>query len=237
MIKNRDYYEKEATLEEWKEWYEQQEAPSYIHPDVATDAIIVHFNKETNKLEILLQKREIHPYRGTQTLPGTFLHADEKDIEESLRRMFETKLNSYIPHNAVIDQLATYSNKDRDPRGQVISVVHMIYTPIRIEETESLKWYSVEDIQSGLIPFGFDHKEIIQDGISRMQDQFPWIPYTIFSVEAPFTLGNLVHLKAQLMGINPKSINRANYRKQMLRFIAKDKVIDNITYYNQRKMK
>lgn len=238
-LHDRDYYENEATFEEWKEWYDGQERGSYIHPDVATDAVIVRFDPIDKKLKMLLTKRIIHPYKDTWTLPGTFLHSDESDVIVSLKRMFTEKLNTSLPEGAMIDQLKTYSGINRDPRGQVVSVVNMIYTNEYIEETETIKWFDIDTLEYyDTVNRGFDHYKIIIDAIERMKSQFNWLPYTIYTLPNKFTLGQLVHLKESLFWTNTKKTNRANFRKSMLKFIKKvGTTKDDVTLYSVRKMK
>lgn len=220
MTKGREYYEQVATFDEWKEWYANTEKPQYDHPDITTDAVIVKFDTKTNEIKVLLNKRLIHPSIDTWTLPGTFLHTSEKNIQESIKRLYRDKLGvTYEYSSSHIDQLSTYSDIDRDPRGQIVSVVHIVYTHQDIPETEVLKWFSLEDIS--VLKLGFDHKIIIEDAIARMQSQFNWTPFLLKSLPSKFTLGQSIHLKAYLFDFDYKKVNRANYRKSLLKFAKK----------------
>lgn len=228
----REFFEKEASFEQWLEWYNNIEKEEYEHPDIATDAVIVRFDPKNQRVKILLTNRTIHPFKDSWTLPGTFLHADEQNIETSIARMFKEKLNSELPKDAVLDQLRTYSNKDRDPRGQIVSVVHMIYTNQDIPESDTVKWFDIDVLEYyDTVYRGFDHYQIILDAIERMRSQFNWTSYLLNSLPKEFTLGNVVHLKASLFNMNHKKINRANLRKSMLTRMEQTSIKDNVTQY------
>ena len=74
----------------------------YPHPSVTTDCVIFGF--DGNKLQVLLVKRGIEPYKGKWAFPGGFLKLDESAREGALRELREeTGLT-----DAYIKQLHTF---------------------------------------------------------------------------------------------------------------------------------
>jgi len=83
------------------------------HIAVAVDAIIIKEDK------ILLVKRGNNPFKNHWALPGGFVNIGES-IEEAVLREIgeETSLTA-----SITKLIGVYSKPDRDPRGQVISIV------------------------------------------------------------------------------------------------------------------
>ncbi|MBQ7370917.1 MAG: NUDIX hydrolase [Blautia sp.] len=68
-------------------------------------------------LSLLLIKRGGYPYKGSWALPGGFAKPQE-DLEESAKR--ELQEETSVEH-AYLKPFGTFSKKDRDPRGWIIS--------------------------------------------------------------------------------------------------------------------
>src|SRR5262249_58851714 len=71
-------------------------------------------------LKVLLIQRELEPFRGGWALPGGFVRMDE-NLEDAARRelLEETGLE-----RGFLEQLFTFGDVDRDPRGRVVSVAY-----------------------------------------------------------------------------------------------------------------
>src|ERR1700749_4331034 len=92
---------------------------------LATDLVIL--TVRDGRLQVLLIRRGIAPYRGRWALPGGFVRPAE-DLESTARRELaeETGLSSDHIH---LEQVATYGAPDRDPRGRVVSVAYLALVP------------------------------------------------------------------------------------------------------------
>ncbi|MGH3369869.1 MAG: NUDIX domain-containing protein, partial [Nocardioidaceae bacterium] len=85
---------------------------------VAADLVIL--TVRSGSLQVLLIRRGIAPYKGRWALPGGFVRPAE-DLEAAARRELaeETGLATGRIH---LEQVATYGEPGRDPRGRVVSV-------------------------------------------------------------------------------------------------------------------
>ena len=85
----------------------------YPRPALTTDCIIFGFDGST--LNVLLIERKNEPFKGYWAFPGGFINMDE-DAETCAKRELyeETGLKDMY-----IEQLYTFSETDRDPRGRV----------------------------------------------------------------------------------------------------------------------
>ena len=76
-------------------------------------------------LYILLSRRKDPPYQGRWALPGRFVKADES-AEAAAGRLMHEMLPS---GDGYLEQLYTFSELNRDPRGRVISMAYLQIIP------------------------------------------------------------------------------------------------------------
>ena len=165
------------------------------------------------------------------SIPGTFLHADEKDADAALERMLDERLHADI-HDCSVQQLRTYTGIDRDPRGQVVSIAHMLYMRDGMEwlkhqnhnVSNGMQWVPLHDAQKKEL--AFDHHDIIMDAMMRLQGQFGWTPYVFDTLPRPFTLTQAMELRSSLFNEDMNAISRANFRKKYQPFWREVGVVD-----------
>lgn len=102
----------------------------YPHPSVATDIAIFSVFDECvdnyrklpeRKLKILLVKRGKHPYKDCYALPGGFARPEES-LDECAKR--ELNEETHVDCD-FLQQLHTFSEPERDPRGWIISASYL----------------------------------------------------------------------------------------------------------------
>ena len=86
---------------------------------ISVDNVI--FTIMNDKLQVLLILRSIEPFKNMRTIPGGFA-LDGKTLEDSAYQKLEEKTNI---NNIYLEQLYTFSDIDRDPRGRIISTAYM----------------------------------------------------------------------------------------------------------------
>lgn len=117
-----------------KEYLASYNPGNYEKPSVTVDMIIFTIDTVTPKhskcaadkvLELLLIKRNNHPYIFQWALPGGFVNIDES-LEDAAAR--ELKEETGID-NVYMEQLYTMGSVKRDPRMRVISTSYMALAP------------------------------------------------------------------------------------------------------------
>src|SRR5215208_4837146 len=91
----------------------------YPRPSLAIDPAIMTVHK--GRLWTVLWRRQYPPEKGSWALPGVFVNKGEA-LEEAVSRALSTKAN--VANVSHIEQLFTWNQVNRDPRGWVVTVAY-----------------------------------------------------------------------------------------------------------------
>lgn len=179
----------------------------YPHPAVTTDCVIFGFNGK--KLQVLLIKRGIEPFKGRWAFPGGFIKMHET-AEEGARRELreETGLE-----NAYIQQFHTFSDPHRDPRERVITIA--FYALVKIQDVKggddavAAQWFPLDEIPA----LAFDHDYILRMAIQKLREEIHFQPIGFELLPEKFTIKELQTLYETILGI---SFDRRNFSKKIL---------------------
>src|SRR5688572_545485 len=107
----------------------------------------------------MLIKRDLEPFKGRWALPGGFVRMDES-LDDAARRELreETGLGEVY-----LEQLYTFGDVRRDPRGRVVSVAYYALAKLadhRVQaatDATDAAWFPAFDVP----PLAFDHADIL----------------------------------------------------------------------------
>ncbi|MBR1935205.1 MAG: NUDIX hydrolase [Muribaculaceae bacterium] len=191
----------------------------YPHPSVTTDCVIFGF--DGNKLQVLLVKRGIEPYKGKWAFPGGFLKLDESAREGALRELREeTGLT-----DAYIKQLHTFSEPERDPRERVITIAY--YALVKIAEVkggddaEDAQWFTIDDVPS----LAFDHDRILRKAIEELRRQIHFEPIGFELLPEKFTMRELQNLYEAILSVH---FDRRNFYNKLRRLGILDELKERV---------
>jgi 8-oxo-dGTP diphosphatase len=151
------------------------------------------------------------PFQDKWALPGGYVHMDES-LEQAARRELaeETHLADLY-----LEQLYTFGNVDRDPRGRIVTVAY--YALVKLgdyqvcgdTDARDAAWFSVDDA-AGL---AFDHDRILAVARERLRNKVRYEPIGFELLPAKFTLTQLQHLYEIVLGT---ALDKRNFRKKIL---------------------
>jgi len=203
----------------------------YEHPYVCTDAVIFTINTQESdsyrklsdvNLRILLYHRPKEPYQNKWCLPGGFLNIDEMP-ENNIRRKILEK--SHVDQ-CYLEQLYTFCGVGRDPRARVISLSYLGL----MNEDESKKfehdstWFTLQfqnqqikisqddGLELSEQDFGFDHYEIMNKALERLQSKIIYSDIIFHLLPQEFTLTQLQSVHETILG---KKEQVANFRRKI----------------------
>lgn len=184
----------------------------YPRPSVTVDLVI--FTIDDNDLKVLLIRRAGDPFKGRWALPGGFV-----EIEESLEKAAARELKEEVGvTNVYLEQLYTFGNPKRDPRGRVISVSYFALVDAgrqRIRaasDAAEAEWHSVFDPKLGA-RLAFDHKKILDYAVWRLRNKIEWTTVGYELLPEKFTLSELQRVYEIIL---QKPVDKRNFRKKIL---------------------
>jgi 8-oxo-dGTP diphosphatase len=186
----------------------------YPRPSLTVDCIIFGLD-ESSRLKILLIQRANDPFMGAWALPGGFVDENETLEAAALR---ELKEETGV-ENVFIEQLFTFGNPGRDPRGRVVTVAYFSlinliqYKIVADTDAQDVKWFPLDELPQ----LAFDHQEIVNLAISRLRGKVRYQPIGFELLPEEFTLTQLQNLYEVILGL-PKNggLNKRNFRTKIL---------------------
>ncbi len=125
-------------------------------PSVTVDVALVTAEAAPR---ILLIRRKHDPFAGFWALPGGFVEMDET-LEVSARRELREETGLEV---GLLEQLHTFGDPGRDPRGRTISIVYLgkvdeaQLRPQAADDAAEVGWHALEQPP----PLAFDHAAIL----------------------------------------------------------------------------
>lgn len=176
---------------------------------IAVDPVI--FSLVNNQLHVLLIKMKKEPYQNTWAAPGGLVGGDES-LDEAAWRLAKEKTGIKNPH---FEQLYTFGEVNRDPFGRVVSVAYLtLISADKIEikttsEYSDIKWFPVKKLPA----LAYDHREMIQIGVTKLQQRILESNIVASLLPEEFTLTALQKVYETIL---EKKIDKRNFRKKIL---------------------
>jgi 8-oxo-dGTP diphosphatase len=128
----------------------------YPRPAVAVDMVIVTTER---RARVLLIRRKHDPFAGMWALPGGFVE-DHESLDDAARRELREETGVETRR---IEQLHTFGDPGRDPRGHVISVVYQARVnatavrPQAADDAAEVAWFPLAKLPR----LAFDHRQVL----------------------------------------------------------------------------
>lgn len=170
---------------------------------------IVLFTIRNRRLELLLIKRLAKPFAGKYALPGGFVHEDEPLDNAAVRELRE---ETGI-HEVYLEQLYSFGDPDRDPRGRVITVAYYALVP----HTQALHagtdaaeaaWFPLDHLP----PLAFDHRKIVGYAHMRIRNKLDYTNVGFELLPETFTLTELQQVHEAILG---EPVDKRNFRRKL----------------------
>jgi 8-oxo-dGTP diphosphatase len=187
----------------------KSEKKDYPKPSVTVDLVI--FTIADNDLKVLLIRRRQEPFRDRWALPGGFV-----DLHESLEKAAARELlEETSVRNVYLEQLYTFGEPGRDPRGRVISVAYFALIDaerqriVAADDAADAAWHSVFHPPA----LAFDHHKVLDYAVWRLRNKLEWTTVGYELLPGKFTLSELQRVYEIIL---QKPVDKRNFRKKIL---------------------
>jgi 8-oxo-dGTP diphosphatase len=192
---------------------------------VAVDVAVL--TAEMGRLAAVVYLRHEHPSKGRHALPGGFVHMDES-LDQAAARLLRDKAGL---RGVFIEQLYTFGDPGRDPRGRIITVAYLaLVEPRRLAEIDPARGARVatlvvpwegeaggpveaRDEAGKRLPLAFDHAEILGMAVKRLRGKIDDAPIAFPFLPANFTLRALQDVHEAVRGA---PLNKDSFRRRIL---------------------
>ena len=179
-------------------------------PALAVDTVVFGIDKK--QLMVLMIKIKNGPYGGKWALPGGLVGLGESP-EVTATRVLKNKTNI---RSGYLEQLYTFGNPNRDIRGQVASVAHMLlvnniksYDLVASEYYSDIRWLPVLDLPAT----AFDHATIVDFALTRVKSKLGYSNVAGSLLPKDFSLDQLKEVYEVVMD---KSYDQKVFEKDIL---------------------
>jgi 8-oxo-dGTP diphosphatase len=176
---------------------------------VTVDIVVFTVHEQT--LQVLLIERGIDPFKGRYALPGGFVRAEETLEQAAFRELLEETGTKDV----YLEQLYTFGDPHRDPRGRVVTVAYYALVPtdksplLAGTDAAAAGWYPVSELP----PLAFDHRKIVEYAVDRLRNKLEYTNVGFQLLPAKFTLSALQALHEAILG---KPLDKRNFRRKVL---------------------
>jgi len=182
----------------------------YERPAVAVDCVIFGLDLDEATLKVMLVERDLEPFAGMWAIPGGFVRRGET-LEEAAAR--ELREETGIA-DVFLEQLYTFGDPARDPRGWVVSVAYYAlvspdkHTIRATTDAREARWFPA----SALPRLAFDHAEILKTALGRVRGKLSYAPIGFELLPQKFTIKQLQKLYEIVLGTR---LDNRNFRKKI----------------------
>lgn len=177
----------------------------FDRPSVTVDVVILTLRE--GRLQVLLVKRQRHPFKGYWSLPGGFVGMEES-LDQAAARVLGAKSGL---EQVYLEQLYTFGAPKRDPRMRIISVAY--YALVEASKVgqlgEGSQFFPLEHTPQ----LAFDHAEILQMALKRIRGKLEYVPIGFELLPERFTLRQLQEVHEIILG---RRLNKDSFRRKML---------------------
>ncbi len=185
-------------------------------PSAAITVEVVVLTVRSGRLHALLVERDTEPQSGRWALPSRPKHESET-LDQLATTAIESGLGLDVD-TGHLEQLASFGDPGRDPRGHVVSVAYLAFVPdvgVPVGEGPvTARFWAIEDLADGYgPPLAFDHAAILATAVERARAKLEYTTLATRFVPDPFTIGDLYEVYRAVWGVDPG--DKANFSRKV----------------------
>jgi 8-oxo-dGTP diphosphatase len=167
---------------------------------LAVSVDVACFALREGVLSLLLVRREREPFAGAWALPGGIVHARES-LDAAATRTLSERTGLMV---AYLEQLYTFGDPDRDPRGRTLSVAYLALLPPGATTSAAQPGRAIGAVDwadtNALPPLAFDHGAIAAYARRRLAQKLSYSPLAFSLLPEKFTMADLRRVHEAIEG-------------------------------------
>ncbi len=182
----------------------------FERPGLTVDCVIFGLDLDEETLKVMLIQRDVEPYEGVWAIPGGFVRSGETLMQAATRELEEeTGIKDVF-----LEQLYTFGDPDRDPRGWIVSVAYYaLVSPDKHDirataDAREAQWFPVTSVPR----LAFDHEEILARALERIRGKLTYAPLGFELLPQKFTIKQLQKVYEIVLG---RTLDNRNFRKKI----------------------
>lgn len=186
---------------------------AFVPPPASVTVDLVALTVREGRLSALLVRRGAAPYRGRPALPGGFVR-EREDLDDAAARELAEETGLAV-EGIHLEQLASYGQPRRDPRGRVVTVAYLALVrgapPVRGGgDAAKADWVDLHTDSAGPAGLAFDHARILSDGVGRARAKLEYTPLATVLCPPEFTVAELRLVYESMWGValDPRNFHR-----------------------------
>jgi ADP-ribose pyrophosphatase YjhB (NUDIX family) len=184
-----------------------------------TTVDVVIFSVRENALQVLLVRRpndRADPFPDRWALPGGFVDTTrDPSIEACAIRKLLEKTGVALPY---LEQLGSWGNSKRDPRGWSTTHVYFALIPsdgINLKaggNAADSQWFAIHGDSLGE-KLAFDHADLIKAAVARLRGKAEYTSLPVFLMPSEFTLTELQQTYEVILA---RDLEKKSFRTRLL---------------------
>lgn len=185
------------------------------YPAFAVTVDMVILTMSGAKLQVLLVRRGVTPFKGMWAIPGGFKRPTETLDEAAKRELAE---ETGVDSASLLTQLGAYGDPGRDPRMNVVTIGYLavlreVGALTASTDAASAGLVPVSEALNGKIELAFDHAQIVRDAVERVRVDLDLTGIATAFVGPTFTLAELRAVYEAAWGVH---LDGANFRRSVV---------------------
>jgi len=180
-----------------------------MNSQISVTVDVVIFALRGDDLQVLLVRRQHPPYEGMWAMPGGYVKPEES-LEDAAARVLYDETSVRDVH---IEQLFTFGDIERDPRGRVVTITYFALVPAPLvldtNDTRDAAWKSMYSLPT----MAFDHQYILNYALKRLRYKLEYTAVGFQLLPPEFTLTALQHAYETILGVK---LDKRNFRRRIL---------------------
>jgi len=189
----------------------REEKSAYLH---TVDLCVLHYCRETQTLQILLNKRDADPFAGHWALPGIVVNGSTIDVtlDDAVKRLrTSSKVGMALNY---IEQVGTVGDAFRDPRCWSSSTFYLAITSEPSTPSDSQAFFSLDEVVAGTVKLPFDHNQLVTATHERLLSKSLYSSLPLMFLGNEFSAPEAVNIFTLVLG---RPVLKTSMRQRLIK--------------------